>query len=897
MITFFSRSRTKSKTPNAPTRRGYLKGSLIAIFAVGLLTATFVAGILSFPTLKAGFNHITLTMGITWKNKRAVAAALNDSLLSAPGNYIRAVSNKGNVPTLRIDIKFKHYEKLRRQRETALARGFLDTGGEDFVPASIRYQDQDVRVRLRLKGDLPDHYNSERWSFRIKVRGDNHLFGMRRFSVQHPKVRRYHREPLYLDHLRREGVLAPRYFFVRAIVNGKDVGLMALEEHFSKELLESQQRREGVIVKFNGDNYWWSWFNASSLYNDFMINDVEIYQGGRTQRIPRLKKQRDKALGLMRSFLEGHLAVSAVFDSELMARFLVVNKLWNAEHTTVLDNLRLYLNPVTMLMEPIGFDGVPLLDAHEPSISPPEGVLYDRLFDDPDFRNVYFAAAKRIGREAQSDAFVQWVDQREGKYLRVLHRENPLIPRFLSQIVARHGSAIAQFNEEILAAKNADRALVVSGIRFPQVIKAYVVADEENHFLELRNVMPLKVTVTDIAILGQEEKAPHALFPTQNLPIVFPARTGKQTGRVVRLNLAGTDIKADQKIVVTAQVSGYEENYKETAIPYADLVTKPILPPALSIAETLRAHPFLEWQGETQSFNARAGDWRVSGDIIVPDGAGLVLNPGTRLRFEPGAILLARGPLSFEGSAENPVSLQGDDPNKGWGGIAVLDSKAPSRFSHVTLNNMKGIARDGWLLSGGVTFRRSFVDISDTLFSDIEAEDALNVIRSKFALKRTSFRSTRSDAVDSDFSSGNITGGYYSDIGGDGIDVSGTELVVEEAVLERVNDKGLSIGEASNARINNISVSGAGTGIASKDGSQTTVNGATFTNILHAALMAYTKKPSYGPGKLVAENMTMQNVGEEAVVQTGSTIVVDRISIEPRDMDIDALYSQGYMKK
>jgi len=31
---------------------------------------------------------------------------------------------------------------------------------------------------------------------------------------------------------------------------------MAFEEHFSKELLESQGRREGVIVKFDESLFW-----------------------------------------------------------------------------------------------------------------------------------------------------------------------------------------------------------------------------------------------------------------------------------------------------------------------------------------------------------------------------------------------------------------------------------------------------------------------------------------------------------------------------------------------------------------------------------------------------------------------------------------------------------------
>ena len=55
---------------------------------------------------------------------------------------------------------------------------------------------------------------------------------MRRFSIQHPATRGYQGEVIFQETLRRLGVLTPRYFFVDVIINGDDIGIMALEEHF-----------------------------------------------------------------------------------------------------------------------------------------------------------------------------------------------------------------------------------------------------------------------------------------------------------------------------------------------------------------------------------------------------------------------------------------------------------------------------------------------------------------------------------------------------------------------------------------------------------------------------------------------------------------------------------------
>jgi len=902
MIELFSRSNSRSDRQKQTSKISLFKVILIGGFLAGVLCAVFIAGVLTFPSLKAGFNSVALTTGITWRNKTAVVKTLAESLKNAPGYYLNAVLHNSEVPVLRIDIKFKHYEKLRQKREVALARGFLDSGNDDYVPARIRYQDRNVRVKLRLKGDLPDHYMTDRWSFRIKVRGDDHLFGMKRFSVQHPMVRRHHREPLYLDHMRREGVLAPRYFFIRAVVNGEDVGLMAVEEHFSKELLESQQRREGVILRFNGDNWWYfksRYGGESGPYYDFLVSDIEAYQEGRINRIPRLKKHRETAIGLLRGFLEGKLTTSDVFDVELMARYLVVNKLWNAEHTTVLDNLRLYLNPVSMRIEPIGFDGVPLVDLRVPSVDPPAGLFYKRIFDDPKFRTAYFATAKRIGEEAGDPSFIRWVEDREKEYLLALHQENPLIPHFLGDVIRRHSKVLSRFDASMLKVEESDFTMTIPGVRFPQVMKAYLIDDDTGKLLELRNIMPVDVMVTGISVDegGETVRPLYKEGEGPAFPIPFPARANEQTGRILTIDVGANFQSETDRIIVTVKVAGHDGVYRETAIPYVMPESTTALPRLPTIRETLLRHPFLEWRKKEKTLFVLNGDWSVQGDIILPDGIGLVVGPGTRLRFEPDSIALVRGPVTFEGTKQAPVVFEAKTPADGWGGLVVMDAPARSYVTHSHFRNLNGVQKNNWILTGGVTFRKAPVEISESSFSDVQAEDALNVIRSEFLLQNSSFRNTRSDAIDSDHSNGKISGGRYTNVGGDGIDISGTKLVAENVILERINDKAFSIGEGSDAHIVRPSVSGAGTGVASKDGSRTRVEGGDFTSVLHVALMSYVKKPSYGPAELIADDVQFSDVGEKGVVQTGSSLTLNKQDIDERDIDVDALYSDGYMKK
>ena len=99
-------------------------GGLVA--ALGLIGLAFVAGVLSFPSMKVAFNPIAITTNLNWQNKAAVYEAVLKAMKDAPGNYIRAHLGTKKPPKLQIDIKFKNFKKIRSKREEALRRGYLD---------------------------------------------------------------------------------------------------------------------------------------------------------------------------------------------------------------------------------------------------------------------------------------------------------------------------------------------------------------------------------------------------------------------------------------------------------------------------------------------------------------------------------------------------------------------------------------------------------------------------------------------------------------------------------------------------------------------------------------------------------------------------------------------------
>ena len=167
--------------------------------------------------------------------------------------------------------------------------------------------------------------------------------------------------------------------------------------------------------------------------------------------------------------------------------------------------------------------------------------------------------------------------------------------------------------------------------------------------------------------------------------------------------------------------------------------------------------------------------------------------------FEKDRSLPSRCSL-FEGTKENPVIFTAEDDS--WGGVLVTNSKDRSKVNFLTCSNAngigpiiqeKGIDRNGWMLTGAVTFNRSNVDIFNSRFIDINSEDALNIVSSDFTIQGCFFSKLASDAFDGDFVNGTIQDCFFSEINGDGVDFSGSNAEVSASKFSDIIDKAISV--------------------------------------------------------------------------------------------------------
>lgn len=810
------------------------------------------------------------------------------------GNYLASF---GATPEqLRIDIKFKNLEKIRAQRDRALKAGSLFTSPDDMVRATISFRDEATPVRLRLKGDSVTHLLSDKWSFRVSVRGDGTMFGMKQFSLQHPGTRNYIYEWLYHEALRREGVIALRYKFVEVSLNGKDLGVYALEEHFEKRLIENNQRREGPIVRFDEDAMWREIVDQLRPFGvvengqsgSYEASKIDAFQSKQLLSTPASAERYGKIVQRMEAFRTGALPTSAVFDVELLARYFAIVDLVGAEHGSRWHNIRFYCNPVTTLLEPIGFDA----NAGRP-ISRLIGMDWDdvqqvadaarrtssfrgRLFADPMLRRAYIKHLERVSTEEYADELLAALSEELQASLKILYMEWPQAPWNGFEVLKRN------------------QAYIRTMLQPSQVVNAGVQSvDGRRLAIEVGNLQGLAVEIAGLALPGRAQR----LAPLS--PVVLDAKWhGHAVGyRTVVFELPA-DVEWTHEVALATQVvcrmDGAQEDLLEALTPFSVVAQRNMQGDLLRRAPNVHRFEFADVDREQGRVTIKPGQWSIHQDVIVPAGYRLVIGPGTTLDLTNRAMLLSYSALDWQGTEDQPVVIRSSD---GTGqGVLVMQAPEESRVSHVRFEKLKYPKRVDWTLTGSVTFYESPVVAERCAFVSNQSEDGLNTVRTRFVLRHCLFDRSASDAFDADFCTGSVEDTRFVNIGNDGVDVSGSVVTVKRVTVDGSGDKAISSGEASEVTAEDLDVRDAIVGLASKDRSSLVVAGAKLRGCTYP-VVAFQKKPEFGPAMVEATDVEVVDAKDGALVQAGSRVTLNGEVLVTRHLDILKILYPGEKRR
>jgi hypothetical protein len=782
------------------------------------------------------------------------------------------VSNNEKLKTLRFDIKYKHWSKITNKRNNALEEGFLVSNSDDYIPVQINFEGKKIKAKVRLKGDMVDHLQGDKWSFRVKIKGNDHIFGLKKFNIQHPQTRGYQGQLIIDDIYSRYGLITPKHLFVNVEVNGQKLGIMLMEEHFSKELLERHKRKEGVIVKFNESIFW-----KSLLLNDgdtrlhkpsinpfwhYTNTNIDVFSKTKVDKSEFFRGQYSLAVSMLRGFVEGHVKPSEIFDVNMMGSYLAIANFFKVGHDTLFNNQRFYLNPLTLKIEPIPYDanlGYDIRVVGEP--------IVDKILEDLEVKKVFDNVMGELNGNFNSDKYILNLKTKEDFYLRQLKSEFYFLEGFDYSLLGDCSG--------------------LTNTNFPVYIHAYVTNNNNNNFLELKNA-----TCEDIEVVSIERENPTE-GEIKNNKFMVPFRLEKVRVGELAKTASIRVRKPDGKYKIIARRLSNGKLQTHYSMNYPNTIKKNPFPNN-DINSLLNQHVFFKLNGSV--LNVKKGVINVNGSVVTPCGYKVVINKGTILQFDKDGSWYSCGEMKIKGSKKEAVIFQPKKGVESWQGIAVYNAKTESIWSNVIIEKTTGVNFPYLSLTGGVTFYKSDVHIEDSVFNKSFGEDALNIVHSKFTLNNVKIENTYSDAFDGDFVDGKITGGMHSNIGygggGDAIDVSGSKISVTGTVINNVDDKGFSLGENSRAQLNNVTVSNSGIAIASKDGSIVNVINSDINDSNKIFYASYMKKPVYGNATLDVKNNKTNRLLSKYKVQKGNILIINGQKITGTDIDVKSMYKK-----
>ncbi len=303
---------------------------------------------------------------------------------------------KNDLENVTLKINQKNLYNLELQRKNKLEG--LTNQTDKFSRATLNYNQNNFKIKLRVKGDRVLHwYDKDQTSYKIDLRGDDRIWGLEEFSVQKPVTRNYIYEYIFHKLLEANKLISLKYFFINLSLNDTNQGIYAVEESFSKELIERNKKRNGPIFgveEIKSLNYPKIEYDLYSK-NYWETNHSELIEN---------------AYSKLSEIKNDIVNIDQIFDLDKWSTYFAIIDLTGNFHGSIPKSVKLYYNPVTAKFEPIGYDGhynpnlfqnfliLDFLDTENKNCSYicSEREWYLRFLKNDKFKNLYLKKLKEI---------------------------------------------------------------------------------------------------------------------------------------------------------------------------------------------------------------------------------------------------------------------------------------------------------------------------------------------------------------------------------------------------------------------------------------------------------------------------------------------------------------------
>ena len=701
-------------------------------------------------------------------------------------------------------------------------------------PANIKINGENYRIKIRTKGVRSIHWMSkDKTSYKIDIIGDKRIWGLEEFSFQKPITRNYTYEYIFHKLLGYAGLIKIKYFFVNLYINDQNLGVYAVEESFSKELIERQKLRNGPI------------FGISEEFGEVYPNiKYELYS--ERYWVNDYPEMISNLFSILNNIRNGDAHINEHFDLDKWAKYFAIIDLTGSYHGSLTKSVKKYYNPTTALFEPIGYD------LHKGAGNFEDFILIDFLQEKRpaciylcDHKTWYLNFFLDENKNLNYKFINLYIE-----YLKEFTNE-----KFIKEFLEKNNVELKKFNNAIY--KDNSKVDKINRIGLGYFIYDDQYLYKRSKLIKERiNLINLdSVTISKINDVFKYEDYEASQFPleAQTFNCLNPNDKKKMylAGKMeIKFNNSCKKIKLfDHR--GNSKIFDLKENIVLNSKNIRNFRNK---------FKNLQTHVSIS-KGSNNEFILKE-DLNIFENTLLNKENKLIIK-NKHIDIKNNAILLIEGKIEFENSKKNPTQIYSSD---GTGSLIFIGNKF--EFKDLVFKNLSSPKLNDLILYGGVNFINSEVLLENITFSNSNDEDAINIINSKSFLSNIRFENIFADALDIDFGKSNFNNIECYNIKNDCLDISGAQINGNYLFTLNTNDKGISIGENSKVKIKNITTINNRVALAIKDGSNVELNNVSFENNQYDIAL-FNKKNEFDQPSLDLNNVN--NLNKKKILQSKNT--------------------------
>jgi hypothetical protein len=721
-----------------------------------------------------------------------------------------------DLPVINISLSKKAADNISKTIDVSMSeaddkgRIYLSNLNKNYSNTTIEFNGEQFKAKIRLHGSDFMHFYNKKKSLYLKLDKDKLFQNMRRFSL------------IILEESSIDSMFSYKMqewltgfkvnsFLVKVNINGIEQGVYVLEEKLHKSLLEKNDLSGVDVIKPNDE-----WDQQHSVF------------GGGTRHVnpfnwdipsSRFENISEKNVGQLRQYealtkCKNYYCLSKFIDKDKTAQVDAMRLLLGNNDVFRGDNQKLLYSTSTGRFFPyLRVEG---------------GVSRLNYFFDKDLY--------AIDEIYKNNLFYQLGKSNEfreirNKYLWKLLQNKELLISMYEDLYKKNIPAIIADSNHYTNGRYIKYRAETNKKNFQynlSLIQKYLSYSKASTNLKYLDNNKLQLTISpdsnshlavsqldfnfegvSVATIKDEQTGSTSKFNLDN-----PIEYFDNKKFITTLNNNYDVVKKDYSFIITldrnSSIFDYEIEYKNT-LSNQKLSSKDnysIFQP-LSKFHKSNTPDFLIEEGD--SYVVNEGQYFLDDNLIIPHNKSLVLNSGVSIKIPEDKSIIVYGSLYINGSKNKPVEVKKIDEN--FGTFAALGNG----LTEVKINylNLSGGSEDyinGVHFSGGLSvYSHKEVSILNSHIHNNKADDGLNIKNSNIFLKGNLFESNFADQVDLDYVVGEIRNNNFLqkslneegdlDLNGDGLDLSGSSVLIFDNKYDGFLDKGISIGERTNAII------------------------------------------------------------------------------------------------